>query len=236
MIKKCWTIYCLNKTSKQIRHFHHSGWLFALDKFYYFFIWRENISCVLPAGGYFLSSPGGRKYPPAERPQELYACQENSGNICPPSRGKLRNIFPLGELRKYLRVKQGKIKKCLPAGRTQGISAHREKSIKICSVTQNDGKLPMTLHFFFVSRKTCGWEFSSFLCLSWFLFTVLAIYYKYFATCIYSQHFDHIFNPRIARIEKYGQNILNISGRAGHFRYFWMFSITKNDFLHFLLS
>ena len=105
--------------------FHHSGWLFALDKFNYFFILSPD--------------------------KKMSSRRENSGNLLPPGEISARRLQE--KIRKYL-----------------------------LKVTQNDRKLPMSLHFFFISRKIYDWEFYYFLCLSWFLFTLLTIYYKYFDT------------------------------------------------------
>ena len=63
----------------------------------------------------------------------------------------------------------------------------------------------MPLHFLLEGRKIFGREFYFFECLSRFLFTLETIYYNYFATSIYSRHFDH------------GQNVKKCNGNFGNF-------------------
>ena len=81
---------------------------------------------------------------------------------------------------------------------TLGVRKNEEIfTLQVLKVIPNDEKLPMTLHSSLLNQKICGWEFYYFLCLSWFIFTLLSFSYKYFDICIYFQNFDHIFQPSL---------------------------------------
>ena len=87
--------------------------------------------------------------------------------------GRIINIHTLGEMKKSSPCKYS-------------------KSSQVMKITYDTPS-------FFIEQEICGQEFYSFLCLSWFMFTLLTFFYKYFDMNIYSRHFNHFVHIKIFR-------------------------------------